>query len=141
MSVLGLRSVFPGILATITVDVLTAAAYKSRFIAPLSPHVISRWLRLSLGGSCSMVMFSRCRRSITKWLSAASMHYTVGATLALVYLLACSALGLGASNPLSAFGFALCTKLLLWLLMFPAMGCGWFGARGSAGTDCSSVVS
>jgi hypothetical protein len=33
-----------------------------------------------------------------------------------------------------ALGFALCTNLLPWLLMFPAMGYGWFGAQGPPGT-------
>jgi hypothetical protein len=33
-----------------------------------------------------------------------------------------------------ALAFGLCTNLLPWLIMFPAMGYGFFGAHGPAGT-------
>jgi hypothetical protein len=61
---------------------------------------------------------------------AVPMHYAIGITLALAYLLASSALGLSPRNPAAALAFALCTTLLPWLLMFPAMGYGWFGTHG-----------
>jgi hypothetical protein len=61
---------------------------------------------------------------------AASAHYGIGVALALAYLFASSALGLTPRNPITALGFALCTNLLPWLLMFPAIGYGWFGSRG-----------
>lgn len=50
MSVLTLRSVAIGILATLTMDVLTAGAYKLRLIAPLSPDLIGRWFALVAQG-------------------------------------------------------------------------------------------
>jgi hypothetical protein len=38
--------------------------------------------------------------------------------------------------------FGLCTNVLPWLLMFPAMGYGFFGSHGPAGTKLfiSSLV-
>ena len=33
-----------------------------------------------------------------------------------------------------ALAFGLCTNVLPWLLMFPAMGYGFFGSHGPAGT-------
>ena len=55
---------------------------------------------------------------------AVPAHYGIGVTLALLYLLACAGLGLTPRNPITALGFALCTNLFSWLLMFPAMGYG-----------------
>ena len=65
---------------------------------------------------------------------AVPVHYVIGIILALAYLLAMSAMGLSPHNLVSAVGFGLCTNLLPWLLMFPAMGYGWFGAQGPSGT-------
>ena len=65
---------------------------------------------------------------------AVPVHYTIGITLALVYLLVTSALGLSPRNLIAALGFCLCTNVLPWLLMFPSMGFGWFGTHGPPGT-------
>ena len=43
MSVLSLRSVFIGIIATITMDVLSVTALKMRLIALLPPRLTGRW--------------------------------------------------------------------------------------------------
>jgi len=66
---------------------------------------------------------------------AIPVHYAIGITLALLYSLACSVLGLRASNPITPLlGFVLCTNLLPWLPMFPAMGYGRFDTHGPTGT-------
>lgn len=56
------------------------------------------------------------------------VHYGFGVTLALVYWLTCSALGLSSRNPFPALCFAFATNALRWLVMFHAIGYGWFGA-------------
>jgi hypothetical protein len=43
MSVLTFRNLFIGMIATFTMDVLTALMIKLRVIAPLSRHLIDRW--------------------------------------------------------------------------------------------------
>ena len=43
MSIFSLRNVLLGIIATVTMDVLSVAAIKLRLIAPLPPHLIGRW--------------------------------------------------------------------------------------------------
>jgi hypothetical protein len=45
-------------------------------------------------------------------------------------MIASSAVGLSPKNPFTALGFGLLTNALPWLLMFPAMGYGWFGLHG-----------
>ena len=73
---------------------------------------------------------------------AAPMQYAIGYTLGIVYLLVISVLGLSRRGLIKAIGFGLCMNLLPWLLMFPAIGYGWFGTHGPPGTRLflSSVV-
>ena len=72
---------------------------------------------------------------------AVLVHYAIGVTLALAYLLlSSSALGVNARHPFAALGFGLTVNALPWLIMFPAMGYGWFGADGHQERDCSSVA-
>lgn len=134
MSVLSLRSVSIGIAATVTMDVLTAGAYKLRWIAPLSPRLIGRWFAGVALGQPVHSDIGQASPISHEMAIAVPVHYATGVTLALVYLLASSALGLNPRTPVTALSFALCTNLLPWLLMFPAMGYGWFGAHGPAGT-------
>src|SRR5215831_3437605 len=134
MSTLNLRSVFIGILATVTMDILTVTSINLRLIAPLSPHLIGRWFALLLQGRVLHSDIDQVASINHEIAIAIPMHYTIGITLGLVYLIACSALRLSPHSPVTAVGFALCTSLLPWLLMFPAMGYGWFGVHGPHGT-------
>jgi hypothetical protein len=71
---------------------------------------------------------------------AVPVHYAIGMTLGVAYLLLSSALGLTPRNPLTALSFGLTTNVLPWLVMFPAMGYGWFGADGPPGTGFLSSL-
>jgi hypothetical protein len=62
------------------------------------------------------------------------VHYTIGVSLTVLYVWAISQIGLSPRTFALAVGFGLCTNVLPWLLMFPAMGYGFFGAHGPAGT-------
>ena len=43
MFIFGLRNIRLGILATLTMDILTAASVKLRLLAPLPPRLTGRW--------------------------------------------------------------------------------------------------
>jgi len=43
MSILNMKGVLVGVLATITMDVLTSILYKLQLIAPLHPRLVGRW--------------------------------------------------------------------------------------------------
>jgi hypothetical protein len=143
MSVFNLRSVLIGILATFTMDVLSAGAYKLHLIAPLPPRVIGRWFASVVQGHPLHSDISQAPAVDLEVAIAAPVHYAIGLTLGLIYLLASLVLGLTPRNPFLALGFALGTNLLPWLLMFPAMGYGWFGAHGPPETRLftSSLIS
>src|SRR5215469_3517367 len=134
MSIFNLRNVLLGIIATITMDVLSAAAIKLRLIAPLPPHLIGRWFGSVARGEVLHSDIGQVSSIQHEMAIAVPVHYAIGVTLALMYLLACSTFELSPGTPVTAVGFALCTNLLPWLLMFPAMGYRWFGAHGPTGT-------
>ena len=134
MSIFSLRNVIIGILATITMDVLSGVSLKLRLISPLSPRLIGRWFASVARGRLLHSDISLVPPINHEMAIAVPAHYAIGIALALVYLFASAALGLVARNPITALGFALSTNLLPWVLMFPAMGYGWFGSHGPPGT-------
>ena len=134
MSVFNFRSVPIGVVATLTMDILTVAAIKLRLIAPLPPQLIGRWFASAARGQALHSDIAHAPPINHEFAVAVPVHYAIGVTLALLYLLASSTFGINPRSPVTALGFALCTNLLPWLLMFPAMGYGWFGVRGPAGT-------
>jgi hypothetical protein len=134
MSIFNVRNVLLGIIATVTMDVLSVAAIKLRLIAPLPPHLIGRWFASVARGQVLHGDIAQVSPIQHEMAVAVPVHYAIGVTLALMYLLACSTFGLSPRSPVTALVFALCTNLLPWLLMFPAMGYGWFGVHGPTGT-------
>jgi len=93
-----------------------------------------RWVGLMAEGHFVHSDIARRRRSVMKWQSRRPMQYAIGYTLGIVYLLVISVLGLSRRGLIKAIGFGLCMNLLPWLLMFPAIGYGWFGTHGPPGT-------
>jgi hypothetical protein len=134
MSILSFRSALIGIIATVVMDVGSITAAKLRLIAPLPPHLIGRWFVSVARGQAFHTDIGQVPPIHHEMAVAVPVHYAIGIALALLFLLTCSILGLAAGTPIPALGFALCTNLLPWLLMFPAMGYGWFGAHGPTGT-------
>ena len=135
MSVFSLRSVFIGILATITMDVLSVTAFKLGLIAFLPPRLTGRWFASVARGQILHSDIGLVPPINHEMAIAVPMHYAVGITLALLYLLLITVLRLSPRNLTVALAFALFTNILPWLLMFPAMGYGWLGTHGPPGTQ------
>ena len=134
MSILHTRTLLVGVLATITMDVLSFTALKLRLIAFLPPRMTGRWFGLMSQGHFVHSDIAQAPTLSYEMAIAVPIHYAIGITLALVYLAMSSTLGLNPRNLPIALGFALSTSFLPWLLMFPAMGYGWFGTHGPPGT-------
>lgn len=115
MSVFNVRSVLIGIVATLTMDVLTVAAIKLRLIAPLRPQLIGRWFASVARGQALHSDIAHAPPINHEFAVAVSVHYAIGVTLALLYLFASSAFGLNPRSLAAALGFALCTNGLPWL--------------------------
>ena len=134
MSILNMKGVLVGVLATITMDALTTIASRLKLIAPLHPRLVGRWFVSIARGQLIVNDIGQLPAVHREVAIAVPLHYVIGITLALVYLLVSSTLGLSPRSPLAALGFALCTNVFPWFMMFPAMGYGWFGSRGPTGT-------
>ena len=94
MSVLNMRSVFIGILATLTMDVLGFSAQKLGFIAFLPPRLTGRWFASVARGQFLHSDIGQVPPIDHELAIAVPVHYAIGVSLALVYLLVCSASGL-----------------------------------------------
>jgi hypothetical protein len=130
MALLNLRGVLIGRVATVTMDLLTLGALKPGLVAPLSPHLVGRWFaRPSFHGD--LVQAPPVAHEVA---IAVPVHYAIGTTLALVDLFSAAAIGLSPRQAAAALAFGLGTSILAWLVMFPSMGYGFFGAHGPAGT-------
>jgi hypothetical protein len=62
------------------------------------------------------------------------VHYAIGIGLAALCLWLAPRIGWPVGKLTSALAFGLSTSALPWLLMFPSMGYGFFGAHGPEGT-------
>jgi len=133
MSILNRKGVLVGVLATITMDVLTSTLYKLQLIAPLHPRLAGRWFASIARGQLLVNDIGQLP-PVREVAIAVPMHYVIGITLALLYLLVSATLGLSPRSPSVALGFARCTTVFPWFMMFPAMGYGWFGSHGPTGT-------
>jgi len=103
-------------------------------LLPQPPHLIGRWFASVARGQVRHGDIAQVSPIQHEMAMAVPVHYAISVTLGLMYVLACSTFGLSPRSHVTALGFALGTNLLPWLLMFPAMGYGWFGAHGPTGT-------
>lgn len=135
--------VIAGVIATLCMDMLTTVAIALRLAVPLPPKLIGRWFAAVAKAQpfhTDIAMASPVSHEIA---IAVPVHYAIGIGLASLYLVASTRLALPAGNLKLALTFALLTSVLPWMLMFPAMGYGFFGTRGPAGTRLftSSLIS
>lgn len=134
MSIINGRMVLVGVFSTLTMDLLSAVAIRLRLVAPLAPNLIGRWFVSVARAQPYHADIARAAAVNHELAIAIPIHYTIGVTLAAVYLWAISELGWPKGDLLVAVAFGLGTSVLPWLLMFPSMGYGFFGAHGPAGT-------
>ena len=136
------RAVVIGVLSTLSMDLLTGVSTWLRLVSPLPPNLVGRWFASVARVQPFHANIARSSPVNHELLLALPVHYAIGTVLAALFVWAISELGwphgLGGS-----LAFGLCTSILPWLLMFPAMGYGFFGANGPEGTRLfiSSLIS
>jgi hypothetical protein len=132
-----------GVIATASMDVLTAIAIRLRLLAPLSPNVVGRWFASVAHAHPLHKDIARAAPRSHELAIALPVHYAIGLFLTALFILIADRIGWQARSLSPAMAFGVCTSVLPWLLMFPAMGYGFFGAHGPDGTRLfvSSLVS
>jgi len=123
-----------GLLSTLSMDVLTGAALRLRIVAPLAPQLMGRWFASVARARPIHADIASSPALHHELAIALPVHYAIGVVLTSFYLWAMYQLRWSPRSLVFALAFGLCTNLLPWLLMFPAMGYGFFGAHGPAGT-------
>ena len=123
-----------GVIATASMDVLTAIAIRLRLIAPLSPNVMGRWFASVAHGHPLHEDIGRAVPISHELAIAIPGHYAIGTFLFALFVLMASRIGWPTRSLAPALTFGLCTNAFPWFLMFPAMGYGLFGAHGPVGT-------
>ena len=122
-----------GALSTLSMDLLTVVATRLRLIAPLSPNLIGRWFASVARAELFHADIARSSPVSHELLVALTVHYAIGTVLATLYVWGTGEIGWPRSLGI-ALAFGLCTNVLPWLVMYPAMGYGFFGAHGPDGT-------
>jgi DUF2938 family protein len=123
-----------GAVATASMDVLTVLAIRLGVIAPSSPNVIARWFASVARAHLFHDDIARAGRRSHELTIAIAVHYAIGMFLAALFVLMASARGWPAGSLSAALLFGVCTSVFPWLLTYPAMGYGFFGAHGPEGT-------
>ena len=130
---LGWRGVAVGVLSTMTMDLLSLAALRLRLTAPLTPNVMGRWFAWMARGQMLHADIAQTAAVGHEIGIAFPIHYAIGVVLASIFLWITATFGWPRSFTVS-LAFGVLTNVLPWLLMFPAMGYGFFGWHGPAGT-------
>jgi hypothetical protein len=123
-----------GVIPTLSMDLLSGLAYRVRLTAPLSPNLIGRWFASIARARPFHADIARAHAVSHELAIALPIHYAIGAVLAAIFVWLTSQPGWPPRGLALALAFGLCTSVLPWLLMFPAMGYGFFGSHGPAGT-------
>ena len=123
-----------GVISTFSMDLLTAAAKGLRLVAPLSPNLVGRWFASVARAQLVHADIARATPVDFELLIALPVHYAIGTLLAALYVWSMHEMGWSSRSLTLALAFGLCTNALPWLVMFPSMGYGWFGAHGPEGT-------
>ncbi|HJZ74270.1 MAG TPA: DUF2938 family protein [Vicinamibacterales bacterium] len=143
MAVNVFRTLGVGVISTLSMDLLSVLALRLRVTAPLSPNLMGRWFASVARAQPLHADIARTPAVNHEVAIAFPVHYAIGAVLAALYVWGTRELGWPARSLAVALAFGLSTNVFPWLLMFPAMGYGFFGVNGPAGTRLfvSSLVS
>lgn len=128
------QPIIAGLIATLTMDVLSVAAMRLRISAPLQPNLIGRWFASVARAQPFHADIARTAPVNHELAIALPVHYAIGVALTLLYLFITDRTGWPTDSLRLALAFALCTNVLPWFVMFPSMGYGLFGANGPQGT-------
>jgi hypothetical protein len=123
-------------------DVLSTLALRLRLIAPLAPNILGRWFASVARAHPFHEDIARAAPGSHELAIAAPVHYAIGISLTALFVLMSNRVGWHPRSLSPALAFGVGTNVFPWLLMFPAMGYGFFGAHGPEGTRlfASSLV-
>ena len=90
-----------GVIATMSMDVLTAIAIRLRLIAPLSPNLVGRWFASVVGAHPFHEDIARAAPRTHELAFAVLGHYAIGMFLTAVFVLVAHRIGWQAEEPVT----------------------------------------
>ena len=122
-----------GVFSTLLMDLSNFLAKRYHIHPGGSYALIGRWVGGFFRGQFTYSNILQTSHRKNEVLIGLVAHYLIGITLALIYLVTLSSLGLNPGNFLLALGFGLLTNILPWFVMFPAFGFGVLARKGPPG--------
>ena len=119
-----------GVVATVTMDVLASASRRVGLAAGAKGQWVGRWYLGILRGQFVHSNIAASPEKAGEKSAALVGHYAIGIALAVLYLVGADRLGVSPGLFLVALGYGFATCAFPWLLLFPALGFGFFGLRG-----------
>ena len=105
-----------GVIATMSMDLLSAIAIRLRLIAPLSPNVVGRWFASVARAHPFHEDIARAAPGSHEIAMALPVHYAIGTFLTAVFVLTAHRIGWQASSLPTALAFGVCTSVLPWVI-------------------------
>jgi hypothetical protein len=127
------KALIGGVLATMSMDIGAVIGHKLGFLKGVHPELLAKWFGWIFRGKLIHQSIETAPAVAFPFPALILMHYMIGTTLAVTYVLILHRTG-WRGNVVSATAFGIGTNVLPWLLMFPAMGFGFFGLHGPEGT-------
>jgi hypothetical protein len=123
-------AVAAGVAATATMDALASLARRLGLVVGARGAWVGRWYLGLVQGRFVHPDISIAPEQAGEKRAALVGHYVIGIVLAVLYVFGARWLGASPVGIRNALGYGLATCVFPWLLLFPAMGFGWFGRRG-----------
>jgi hypothetical protein len=124
-------AIVAGLVGTLAMDVMSVLATHVGLLAgPVKPSFIGRWGLSVLNGTFRHKNISQTKPFRFETLFGVLLHYSIGVTLALLYLALSSFFGFSISSIWAAIFFGVLTNIFPWFVLFPSYGFGFFGKSG-----------
>ena len=118
-----------GIGATLTIDLWNLFLTRAFEIPSLNPCLLGRWLRHMPSGTCRRASITTAARRPFECSVGWIVHYTIGITLALGFVLLASGAWLARPTLLPALLYGIGTVVFPFFVMQPSFGLGIAAAR------------
>lgn len=120
-----------GVAATMTMDVLADVARGSGLAEGAKGIWVGRWYLGIARGKFHHSDIEAYPEQPGEKRAALAGHYLIGIALAVFYVVGAGWLGIPKGNFLAAMAYGFATSVFPWFLLFPALGFGFLGLKGS----------
>ncbi|OFZ18457.1 MAG: hypothetical protein A2X94_00490 [Bdellovibrionales bacterium GWB1_55_8] len=126
-------SVVAGLLGTFAMDVGSALGSRVGLLKPPSAALLGRWVAYLIRGKLVHRTIFDANPVKHESLIGIASHYGIGVALGILYFWLAAQLAFSPADILTAIAYGTMTDVFPFLLMFPAMGFGFFALKAPPG--------